>query len=106
MGRRSARFAFEQETDDNDEEVTGVRIRRYRPEAVEEHPAEEGPVEDPRDTLLRQILGALNRSRIMCGSQREKAKREFKAYCSQYKSVYGHLNIPTSLPLHLTRRPT
>lgn len=103
MGRRNARFAYEQETDDGDEEATGVRIRRYRPEAEEEQPAEEMPAEDPRDTLLRQILGALNRSRIMCGSQRDKAKRDFKAYCSQYKSTYGHLNIPTSLPLHLTR---
>ncbi|MBI5654341.1 hypothetical protein HZC53_01645 [Candidatus Uhrbacteria bacterium] len=61
-------------------------------------------VETPQDALLRDILGALNRMRILPMPQCFRAAREFKAYCRQYLEEYGHLTIPVSLPLHLIRR--
>lgn len=78
---------------------SGIRFRRYQPE-----PRVGAQFEDPRDTLLRQILGALNRMRMMPSPHCDRAEREYKAYCREYRDRYGHLTIPTSLPLRLIRR--
>lgn len=84
-----------------DQEDMGIRIRRYRPESGVGERAEE----DPRDTLLRKLLGALNRMRMMPSPHCDKAEREYRGYCREYRARYGHLTIPTSLPLRLIRRP-
>lgn len=78
----------------------------YEVSAVRERPAvSEEPAEDPRDTLLRQILGALNRSRILPYPASAKAEKEYARYCKEYRARYGHLTIPSSLPLRLIRCP-
>ncbi len=59
--------------------------------------------EDPRDSLLRRILGALNRSRIMPFPRNVVAEREYSKLCREYRERFGHLTIPTSLPLRLIR---
>ena len=65
---------------------------------------EEEEAEDPRDSLLRRILGALNRSRLMPYPRSTLAAREFSRLCSEYKNRYGHLTIPASLPLRMIRQ--
>lgn len=80
------------------------RIRREDDARIYRRLRDADPITDPRDLLLRDILGALNRMRILPMPQCFKAAREFRAYCRQYLEVYGHLTIPTSLPLSLIRR--
>ncbi|MFA5185018.1 MAG: hypothetical protein WC551_00840 [Patescibacteria group bacterium] len=97
--KRSAARDIEQDPNTSEtNESRCARIRRFRAKPQ----VEVEPAEDPRDTLLRKILGAQNRMWLMPFSN---ARAEFNAFCKQYRKRYGHLTIPTSLPLRLTRRP-
>lgn len=57
--------------------------------------------EGQEDEALARVS---RRQRIMPYPASLRAEKDYKAYCRKYRSRFGHLTIPTSLPLHLVRR--